>query len=189
MLTKKQRDLLNYLIAYEKIHQIYPSLREIQAHFSFKSIGSVQGLIQRLEKKSLLSKGKTARCFSIVEDVKKNDLLIGQLENKFSLRLFSKIKTPISLDHHNRFFIQVQDSSFIESGIYPKDLVLITPKTSFTSDCWFLMKIDQTFFIKKVQLEKQFVLFKEEDQSIKFRKEDITLYGQVLQVVRYFESL
>ncbi len=55
-LTRKQKDFFDFIIAYKKEHDVWPTYREIADHFGYKSPNSVTQNIQALLKKGYLVK-------------------------------------------------------------------------------------------------------------------------------------
>ncbi len=55
-LTPKQRQILEFLHAYTTRHGYAPSQREIADHFGFKSLGTIQNYLVRLERQGAISK-------------------------------------------------------------------------------------------------------------------------------------
>jgi hypothetical protein len=53
-LTKKQRDLVNYLVSYIREHRYSPSYREIAEHFGYRSLATVHEHVGKLAAKGLL---------------------------------------------------------------------------------------------------------------------------------------
>ena len=53
-LTRRQRQILDYLKAYIEEHQYAPSFEEIAAHFSFSSLATVHEHLTNLERKGLI---------------------------------------------------------------------------------------------------------------------------------------
>ena len=58
MLTKRQKEVLNFIEEYHKKHEYAPSLKEIQKKFKLKSVATVHQHIKTLESKGYLEKKK-----------------------------------------------------------------------------------------------------------------------------------
>lgn len=61
MLTPKQKDILDFILKFGAKRGYAPSQQEIADHFGFKSLGTVQNYIVRLERQGLLRKIWNAR--------------------------------------------------------------------------------------------------------------------------------
>jgi len=53
-LTKRQREIVDFIRDYIAVHKYSPSYREIMGHFSFTSLGSVYKHIAVLKRKGVL---------------------------------------------------------------------------------------------------------------------------------------
>ncbi len=60
-LTSSQQDVLNFIKDTCATHGAPPSYREIQDHFGFKAVGTVQGYVKALIRKGYLDDPKTAK--------------------------------------------------------------------------------------------------------------------------------
>ena len=60
-LTPKQKELLDFIQGYSNENGYAPSQQEIASHFQFKSLGTVQNYLVRLERQGVLHKSLNAR--------------------------------------------------------------------------------------------------------------------------------
>jgi len=60
-MTPKQREVLEFILSYSEKHGYAPSQQEIANHFGFKSLGTVQNYLVRLERQGFLRKAWNAR--------------------------------------------------------------------------------------------------------------------------------
>jgi len=68
-LTLRQQEILGYLQLHSRNEGYWPSIREIQAHFGFKSTNAVMGHLRALERKGYISRvGGQARAFRVTYD-------------------------------------------------------------------------------------------------------------------------
>ena len=68
-LTIRQQEILGYLQLHERENGYWPSIREIQAHFGFKSTNAVMGHLRALERKGYISRvAGQARAFRVTYD-------------------------------------------------------------------------------------------------------------------------
>src|SRR4051812_29741900 len=61
ILTPKQKDMLDFILASTERNGYAPSQQEIAKHFGFKSLGTVQNYLVRLERQGALRKMWNAR--------------------------------------------------------------------------------------------------------------------------------
>ena len=55
-LTKRQREILNYLTAYTEQHRYAPSFEEIAEHFDYNSLATVHEHLSNLERKGYIKR-------------------------------------------------------------------------------------------------------------------------------------
>src|SRR4051812_43030850 len=60
-LTPKQKEVLDFIHSFSEEHGYSPSQQEIAKHFGFKSLGTVQNYLVRLERQGILRKTLNAR--------------------------------------------------------------------------------------------------------------------------------
>ncbi len=69
-LTYRQEEILGYLQLYQREHGTWPSFREIEEHFGFRSTNAVMGHLKALERKGYISRvAGQARTFRINFDL------------------------------------------------------------------------------------------------------------------------
>lgn len=153
-LTRKQKDILDFIIDYENLHGLSPTQREIKEHFGLKSFGSVQKYLQYLgegghlkkewnERRGLkvISPKLKSRLKMSKEALNKNQLAQNQQEaieipylgqaaagNPIEAHddSLSTISVPISLvkSQGNFFAISVKGDSMINAGILDRDTAI-----------------------------------------------------------------
>lgn len=69
-LTLKQQEILGYIIHHMRMNQNWPSFREIEQHFGFRSTNAVMGHLKALERKGFITRiPGQARSFRITMDL------------------------------------------------------------------------------------------------------------------------
>jgi len=132
MITKKQKDVLDFVKTYSKNRGYAPSLEEIQRKFKFASVSTAHFHISKLKKSGYLNKiDNTARAISISkkEPLVRIPLLgiiaagqpIEAIENKESI-VVPKNKLPRTSEV---YALKVQGDSMIDEGIRDGDIILI----------------------------------------------------------------
>jgi repressor LexA len=87
MLTKKRREVLEYIKKYSTKHEYAPSLEEIQKHFKLASVSTAHYYIDKLQKEGYLDKeSNQPRSISIKPNDFSNPMLrIGAVANSISI--------------------------------------------------------------------------------------------------------
>lgn len=139
-LTKRQKEVLDYVSQYIELHGYAPSYREIAAAFKFGSVATVAEHIESLVTKGYLQKNENeARSIQLVraDDV--------DVDHSFSLPILGLVAAgqpietlgghqetlevpPFMVGRKNSYVLQVKGDSMIEEGIHSGDFVVVTEK-------------------------------------------------------------
>jgi len=136
-LTKKQREIFDFIVGFMEEHGFAPSYREIAEYFDLASVSTVHDHVRALASKGYLktSEGE-ARAIEIMEfeDSKENSGvralplygLIAAGEPIEALADTEKVMVPQTmLGSGNYYALQVKGDSMIEDGIFDGDYVVI----------------------------------------------------------------
>lgn len=150
-LTLRQQEILNFIEHYEWRNRYWPSIREIQEKFSFKSTNAVMGHLRALERKGHLERiPGQARTFRInrpdsmefnhipsdasevVEIPVMGDIAAGYPDRVEPAGEIGRLQ--VSIQHagfNNRrrsFALQVRGDSMVDAEIYEGDMVVVEPR-------------------------------------------------------------
>src|SRR3972149_9766367 len=92
-LTKKQKEILDFIKIYSQMHGFAPSLEEIKAHFNLSAISTVHEHIQNLKTKGFIQKEiNQARSIRAVEsELRTNELIEVPITSTLTRELKLKI--------------------------------------------------------------------------------------------------
>ena len=140
-LTDRQREILNFVRGYAMERGYWPSFREIQKHFGFKSTNAVMGHLRALESKGAIERmAGQARTFRIVPEVPDEAIEVTDLpiygaiaagypdgvEQGDALgRLQVDVVTAGANRGRRNFALRVAGDSMIDAGIFDGDTVVI----------------------------------------------------------------
>lgn len=143
-LTPKQKQILDYLTHYREKHGYAPSQHEIAKHFGFKSLGTVQNYLVRLERQGVLQKTWNARRGMQVLPPSQPQRtssavavplpLLGRVAAGRPIEAITTDETlevPSSL--RGDFVLKVTGDSMIEDGILDGDYVIIQKQSTAES--------------------------------------------------------
>ena len=136
MLTRRQKNVLDFIQSEQRGKGVTPSTREIQKHFRFASQTSVMQYIAALERKGFLSRHarKARALITPVKKVRITDVPIyGQIPAGMSTLSEQTIEGHVSLDarsanvSNNRriFALRVRGDSMIGAHIVDGDIVIL----------------------------------------------------------------
>ncbi len=137
-LTQKQQEILDYLVECVRENNYVPTLREIAAHFEFRSVNAVNDHLNALEKKGVLSRrANSSRGIEIASEYL-NEMSI---EPSAGVPIVGRVAagTPIAaienLDGYlelgtlytpqKHYALRVHGDSMIDDGIWDGDFVIV----------------------------------------------------------------
>ena len=202
-LTKKQKDVLNFIRDFVDDNGYPPSVREICIGIGVKSTSTVHGYLTRLERNGYITREST-RTRSIV------------LDNKFALdkpatRVDDYIQVPIVgrvaagepilaqeniedtfpipanyLRSGEYFMLNVSGESMIKAGIMDGDYVLVRKQNDAKNGDIIVALLDDSATVKTFFKEKDFIKLQPENDTMSpiFTK-DLDVLGIVKGVFRF----
>lgn len=200
-LTKRQKDILEYIKKFSANKKYPPSIREIAANFNLSSPATAHVHVNKLIEKGYLKRGKGS-----------NHLLELQVPNEFenerdgvvSVPLLGKvtagnpieaIEVPdelISLPSYlipkrkDVFTIRVDGDSMINAGIFDKDIVIVErTNVAKNGDIVVAMDDENQVTIKRYFKEKDYIrLQPENDYMLPIILKEATILGKAIGLYR-----
>ncbi len=137
-LTKKQKEVYDFIVAYGEHHGHPPTQNEIKNHFDLKSLGSVQKYLQYLNKEGLLESQWNHRrgievktTPTIIKESESDQIpLLGLVAAGNPIEAIENPTNLISVPKHflkgafRYFALTVKGDSMIESGIIEGDVIV-----------------------------------------------------------------
>ena len=138
-LTKRQKEVLDFVSQYIEDHGYAPSYREIAAAFNFGSVATVAEHIESLVTKGMLQKGENeARSIQLVAQEQFNApsvslpimglVAAGQPIETLGRHTETLEVPPFMVGRRNSYVLQVKGQSMIDEGINEDDYVVVTEK-------------------------------------------------------------
>lgn len=202
-LSKRQKEILEYIKKFSAQKKYPPSIREISAHFNLNSPATAHVHVQKLIEKGYLKRGKGS-----------NHLLELQVPNEFDIRGDDVVNVPLigkvtagnpieAIEVPNEiitlptyllpkkkevFAIRVEGDSMINAGILDKDIVIIERgKTAKNGDIVVAMDGENQVTIKRYYRENDYIrLQPENDYMLPIIVKDITILGKASGLYRRF---
>ena len=145
-ISERQREILNFIQSFLRQNAFWPSIRDIQSHFGFKSTNAVMGHLRALERKQILTRiPGQARTFKFTEmevdfpnqpremlDIPVYGSIAAGYPDRVEAsgeigRLQIDIETAGIRPGQNAFALKVRGESMINAGILDGDTVIIQP--------------------------------------------------------------
>ena len=142
-LTKRQKEILDFIQSFSEQKGYAPSYREIAQHFELSSVATVAEHVESLRAKGLLAKAPNeARSLTLVDALKREQASSGEAHAEtITLPILGTIRAgaPVEtyagtetlevpsflLGRKKSYVLQVKGSSMIEDGILEGDYVVV----------------------------------------------------------------
>lgn len=154
-LTLRQQEILGYIQVHMREYGTWPSFREIQEHFGFRSTNAVMGHLKALERKGCITRVPgQARTFRITTDFA-DDALPQDAADVVNIPIYGSIAAGypegvetggeigrIQIDAEtagirrarHAFALKVRGESMIDAGIYDGDIVILERRQPANGD-------------------------------------------------------
>ena len=200
MLTKRQKQVLDFIKSFKGKNGYPPSLEEIKKHLGLSSVSTAHYHVAKLEKEGRLKRRKNEPRAIDLKEEKKEELIkislvgtiaagepIEAVEEPEIIKI-SKSQLPKSGKH---YALQVRGNSMIDEGIFDGDIVIIRKQpVAENGETVVALINDNEITLKKIYREKNGFRLQPANPNAKsiFAKE-LIVQGKVVSVIRTFEQL
>lgn len=202
-LTKRQKDILEFIKKYSAKKKYPPSIREISNYFNLSSPATAHVHVKKLIEKGYLKRGTTS-----------NHLLELQVPNEYETKNDEVVTVPLlgkvtagnpieAIEVPNEVFtlpayllpkkrevftIRVEGDSMINAGILNKDIVIVERcKNAKNGDIVVAMDEEGQVTIKRFFRENDYIrLQPENDYMLPIIVKDISILGKAIGLYRKF---
>ena len=206
-LTPKEKSFLEFIERFSLENGYPPTFIEIQKHFHYASINSVQKYVQQLQrKKYLYSPGQNQkRALQVLKPV----LRLSQNPPQSSLQevpLLGKVAAGVPLEsRENEEFIEVPQSlvsggesvfalsvegdSMVEEGILDGDTILLSKKSYYSNGDLIVASIENEATVKRIYRHQNQIELRPshgEMKSLWVSPQEIRIEGVVISLMRKF---
>jgi repressor LexA len=194
-LTKRQKEILDFIRSYRNEKGISPTQREILERFGLSSFGTVQKHLKRLEEKGALSRQwNQSRGISPSEQGSSRPVaLLGLVAAGRPIEPFpdeESIEVPASLlgkgDH---FVLRVRGDSMIEDGIRDGDYVIVARRSQAQNGQTVVALVRGEATLKRYYGEGARVRLQPANVAMKpltYDARDVTVQGVVTGLMRSY---
>lgn len=204
-LTKRQENILQYILDYIQKEGFPPSIREIGRDFQIGSLRGVTVHLDALERKNYITRANTPRSIRVIHPSYQasNKVimlpLVGSIAAGVPIEAQEHVEDMIPVPYEmvrnvdKAFLLRVRGDSMIGDGIMPRDLVVIKPqKTANHGDLVAAMLGDEAT-VKRIHFDskKNVKLMPSNPayQPIEIDREDATVIGKVVGLIRDYEGM
>lgn len=163
-LTKRQEEILDFILHYVETEGYPPSIREIGQNFEIGSLRGVTVHLDALERKGYISRSNTPRSIKLTHPkftpgnsrVTMLPLLgsiaAGPLAVRGEADIEGTIPVPIEMVRNvqDAFVLRIKGDSMIGDGIMPRDLVIIRPQKTFHGNDVMAVRVGEEATIKRI---------------------------------------
>ncbi|PIU10941.1 hypothetical protein COT27_00495, partial [Candidatus Kuenenbacteria bacterium CG08_land_8_20_14_0_20_37_23] len=197
-LTKRQKQILDYIGEYIKKNGISPTFDEIKKHFRLSALSTVHQHIETLEQKKYIKKNNNiSRGIEICDKISTIQVpVIGMITAGQPIEALEYQEKTITIDAsglnkiNNYYALKVRGDSMVDEGIFDGDIVVIK-KQSVAENGQTVVAIidDNEATLKKIYKEKNKFRLQPANQAMLpiFRK-DVEVRGVVVKIIRNVEN-
>lgn len=198
-LTKRQKEILEYLRNFIEENGYAPSFREIAYYFDFSSTGTVAEYVSILEEKGYITKDALeARAIQLTPSFDDGTMLFaiplsGVIDAGRpieAIRTHETIDIPRDMMGRKTFALRVRGTSMIDDGILDGDYVIIEQCNAARNGEIVVALVDkENATLKRFYNEKAGIRLQPANSSMKpmiFSKKRVTIQGKVKGVIRKF---
>jgi len=201
MLTKRQKQILDFIKKYIKENGYAPLLEEIKKHFRLSSLSTVHEHIEALESKGYLKKlGNRSRAIEISKNKNLSSLvripLLGTIAAGAPIEAIEMPGETIAItrneigNYKNYYALRVKGDSMVNEGIFDGDTVIIRKQPTADDGQTVVAIIDDNeATLKKIYREKnRFRLHPANQAMLPFYRREVEIRGIVTKIVRNLEN-
>jgi len=197
-LTKRQKQILDYIKTYIARKGFSPTFEEIKKHFKLSALSTVHQHIETLvEKDFLLKNGSSARGIELKTENNLVEIpLIGIITAGQPIEAIETQNETIAISSQelkkdeNYYALTVQGDSMIEEGIFDGDIVVIK-KQSVAENGQTVVAIidDNEATLKKIYKEKNRFRLQPANQALlPFFRKEVEIRGVVIKIIRNIKN-
>jgi repressor LexA len=197
ILTKRQKQLFDYLDDHIATHGYAPTLEEIGAHFGLSSLATVHKHLTNLESKGLIRrKLNHSRAIELVRQKKKAAAVELPLLGRVAAGApIEAIETPESISvpedlvrRENSFVLRVKGDSMIEDGILDGDYGVVESRPQAENGETVVAVVEGAATVKRFYRERggkiRLQPANQRMEPIVVRDRDLTIRGVVVALLR-----
>ncbi len=204
-LTKRQEDILDFILHYVEGEGYPPSIREIGLNFEIGSLRGVTVHLDALERKGYISRSNTPRSIKLIHpkftpgNSRVTMLpLIGSIAAGTGAIMDEQIEGTIPVpmemvkNTEGAFLLRIKGDSMIGDGIMPRDLVIVRPQKTFHGNDVMAVRVGDEAVIKRIHKTSKGVqlLSSNPDYApLEVDPRDTEVIGKVVGLMRDYDGV
>jgi len=193
-ITKKQKNVLDFVTSYESENGIPPTIEEIKNNLGLKAVSTIHEHLNSLKKNGYLSKSNnTARGIKTKKEIKSiiEIPIIGRIAAGSPIQAIEDQSSTVVTNHpdikssQGYYALKVVGDSMIDEGIFNGDTVIIKKQSTAENGQTVVAIIDEDqATLKKIYREKnRFRLEPRNPHMSPLFRTDVEVRGVVVQVI------
>ncbi len=200
-LTANQKSVLAFIVKAKARKGNAPSLQEIQAHFDFKAIGTVQDYLSVLQKKGYIKRSSKARDIEVIDyaglEVNEGETIrlpiIGQVAAGVPILAEENWEGHLHVDRNvarskDAFLLRVRGDSMVNAHILDGDLVVVRQQKSCENGEIAVCLLEDEATVKRFYKKRDCIELKPENDRLKpivvSPNQKFSIVGKVCGVIR-----
>ncbi len=200
MLTKRQKQILDFIKIFTKKNSFAPSLEEIKKHFRLNSVSTIHQHIEALKNKGLLTKlsnqpraieiNKLSKQIEAISIPLLGVITAGEPVEAYETPENITVSKDLLRGNGNYFALKVNGDSMIDEGIFDGDTVIIRKQQTAENGETIVALINGSeTTLKKIYKEKNGFRLQPANPNMKpIFVEELVVQGRVVSVIRNFEK-
>ena len=198
MLTKRQKQVLDFITSYKERNQYAPSLEEIKGDLNIASISTAHYHVRKLQESGYLQKEQhQPRAVSPVKEKETVEVpIIGVIAAGQPIEAIETPDDTIVVTRNeigksgNHYALRVQGNSMIDEGIFDGDVVVLRQQQTADNGQIVVAIINENeATLKKIYREKdRFRLQPANPTLFPIYTDEVEIRGIVVKIIRNFES-
>jgi site-specific DNA-methyltransferase (cytosine-N4-specific) len=198
MITKRQKQVLDFIKRYIEKHDYAPSLEEVKKHFSLASASTAHFHVKKLQERGYLQKEYSQpRAISPIKEKATIDVpLAGTIAAGQPIEAIEIPDRTITVSkdevgkYGQHYALRVQGNSMIDEGIFDGDIVIIR-KQEYADNGQMVVAIidDNQATLKKLYKEKDRIRLQPANPTLfPIYREEVEVRGVVVKIIRNLET-
>ena len=195
-LTKRQREVFEFICGVMREESRPPTVREIADHFGFRSPKAATDHLDALERKGYIRRrNRKARNIEVREELSPQGIpIVGRIAAGSPILAVENLEGSLSTNgmfdvDEKCFALEVEGESMIGAGILPGDYVIVDAGKQVRKGQIAAVQIGEEATVKRVFINKNQVRLKAEnpqyeDIVVDRKSPEVKVYGPVVGVMR-----
>jgi len=202
-LTKKQEQILQYILDYVQKEGYPPSIREIGRDFNIGSLRGVTVHLDALERKGYISRSNTPRSIKVVHPAYQSENrstmlpVLGTIAAGIPIQAQEHVEDMVAVPSemvrnvNGAFLLRVKGDSMIGDGIFENDLVVIRPQATANQGDLIAALLGEEATVKRINYTPKgikLIASNPKYEPIPVDREDASIIGRVVGLIRDYDG-